>query len=63
MKLTDNDLRLLMEETEKALADAQRRQENPGDYALLHANGMKWADLVAMISGDAILVDYSETRF
>ena len=49
----------LAAEVEQALADARRRQANPGEYALLHANGMSWLDVVATISGDAVFVAYS----
>lgn len=37
---------------EKRVEDARRRQANPGEYALLHANGMGFPELVALISTD-----------
>jgi len=42
------------------IEDAQKRQASPGAYYLLHANGMKWADVVALISGDAVIVSEVE---
>lgn len=47
-------------EVERELDEARKRQAGPGVYALMHANGMKWADLVALISGDAVLVSCVE---
>lgn len=40
--------------------DSRRRQENPGGYALLHANGMRFPDLVQLISTDAVIVHEGE---
>lgn len=47
----------MIADMQRELAEARHRQENPGAYALLQANGMKWPQLAALIGADALLVD------
>lgn len=55
--LSDEAHAKMIADMQKELDDARRRQENPGEYALLHANGMRWPELVVLIGADALLVD------
>lgn len=41
---------------ETQLESSRRRQESPGEYALLHANGMPFQELVQLISTDAVII-------
>lgn len=55
--MTDEAHAKMIADMQRELDEARYRQENPGAYALLQANGMKWPQLVALIGADALLVD------
>lgn len=56
----DGAMEVIVERALKELYDARQRQFAPGQYALLHANGMPFAEMVELISSDAVLVAYNE---
>lgn len=56
--MTEAEVSELLDKAAAEITRARRRQVNPGEYALLWANGMPWRDVVAEISGDATLVAF-----